>query len=105
MNAKLEFGFFDDLAMTGNYIFWSQYTLACNAPEFMTVPSRRTLAIPGCEPLMRIKMLNPSRIEALIVRRSKRNQLRYLKTWWCNSRASRPDRLNGDDAVKVHHAK
>jgi hypothetical protein len=67
MNTKFEFGFFDALATTGNYIFWSQYTLACSAHEFMTVPSRRTLAIPGRESLMRIKMLNPYRIEALIV--------------------------------------
>jgi hypothetical protein len=70
MNAKLEFGFFDDLATTGNYIFWFQYTLAYDAHEFITVPSGCTLAILGREPLMRIKMLNPSRIEALIVRRS-----------------------------------
>src|SRR6266576_3807757 len=105
MDTKLEFGFLDDLATTGNFIFWSQYTLACNVHEFMTVPSRFTLAIPGSEPLMRIKMLNPSRIEALIVRRSKRSQLRYLETGWCNSRASGPDRLKGDDAVKIYNAK
>jgi hypothetical protein len=91
MNAKLEVGFFGDLATTGNYIFWSQNTLSCNAHKFMAVPSRRTLAILG----------NP----LIVVRRSKCNQLCYLKTGWCNSQASRPDRLNGDDTVQIHHAK
>ena len=71
MKAKLEFGFFDDVAMTDNYIFWTQYALACNSHGFKTVQFRRTLAIPGRGSLS---------IEVLIVRRSKRNQLRCLKT-------------------------